>query len=73
MLTALTKRPFIAGSLGIARGQDITISNDAQFFITKQDASWLNEKYTNFGIVTKGMDIVKKIQVGDKILEISVQ
>ncbi|KKQ42222.1 MAG: Peptidyl-prolyl cis-trans isomerase cyclophilin type, partial [Candidatus Levybacteria bacterium GW2011_GWB1_37_8] len=47
--------------------------NDAQFFITKTDASWLNGQYTNFGIVTKGMDVVNKIDVGDKILGIIIE
>ena len=36
-------------------------------------ASWLNNQYTNFGIVTKGMDVVEKIEVGDRILEITVE
>ncbi|MGH7246427.1 MAG: peptidylprolyl isomerase [Candidatus Levyibacteriota bacterium] len=73
MPTELNDKPFVVGSLGVARGQDITISNDAQFFITKTDASWLNKQYTNFGIVTAGMDVVNKIAIGDKILSISIQ
>ncbi len=66
-------KPFIVGSLGIASRGDGKVQNDAQFFITKQDASWLNGQYTNFGIVTKGMDVVEKIEVGDKILGITVE
>ena len=73
MPTELNDKPFVIGSLGVARGQDIKISNDAQFFITKKDASWLNGQYANFGIVTKGMDIVEKIEVGDKILGINLE
>lgn len=71
MATELNNKPFVVGSLGVARGQDINISNDAQFFITKTDASWLNSQYTNFGIVTSGMDVVNQIQIGDKILRIN--
>jgi len=70
--TELSQQPFVRGSLGIARGQDIRISNDSQFFIVKQDASWLNQQYTNFGMVTDGMDVVDKIKVGDKILGITI-
>ncbi len=66
-------KPFIVGSLGVASRGDGKIQNDAQFFITKQDASWLNNQYTNFGIVTTGMDVVEKIEVGDRILEITVE
>jgi len=73
MPTELNNKPFVLGSLGAARGQDINVSNDAQFFITKTDASWLNGQYTNFGIVTKGVDVVNKIQIGDKILGITLQ
>lgn len=73
MPTELNKKPFITGSLGVARRDDIRISNDAQFFITKQDSPGLNEQYTNFGIVTDGMDVVQKIEIGDKILEVVVR
>ncbi|HEX8932249.1 MAG TPA: peptidylprolyl isomerase [Patescibacteria group bacterium] len=73
MPTEINPLPFTAGSLGVARRDDIRVSNDAQFFITKTDASWLNQQYTNFGQVTEGMDVVNKIQVGDKILGITVQ
>jgi len=73
MSTELNNKPFIIGSLGVARGGDIKISNDAQFFITKTDTSWLNNQYTNFGIVTNAMDVVKKIEIGDKILEITTE
>ena len=73
MPTELNDKPFTAGSLGVARRQDIRISNDSQFFITKKDSVFLNGQYTNFGIVTKGMDVVEKIEVGDKIVGISVE
>jgi peptidyl-prolyl cis-trans isomerase B (cyclophilin B) len=70
--TELSNRPFKLGSLGVARAGDITISNDSQFFICTEDCSWLTGKYTNFGEVISGMDVVKQITIGDKILSISV-
>lgn len=72
MPTELNDKPFVQGSLGVARGGDISVSNDSQFFITKSDASWLNNQYTNFGIVTEGMDVVNKIAIGDKIQSITI-
>ncbi len=72
MPTELNDKPFVIGAVGVARGGDIKISNDAQFFITKTDASWLNNQYTNFGIVTSGMDIVNNLVIGDKILGITI-
>lgn len=73
MPTELNSEPFVVGSLGVARGADVQISNDSQFFITKTAASWLNNQYTNFGIVTSGMNVVNKLQIGDKILGITTQ
>lgn len=73
MQTEINQLPFTAGSLGVARKNDIRVSNDSQFFITKTDASWLNEQYTNFGNVTDGMDVVQKMKIGDKILSITVE
>lgn len=73
MLTELNNEPFVVGSLGVARGNNINISNDAQFFITKQDASWLDGQYTNFGKVISGMSVVNKLQIGDKILGITTE
>ena len=74
--TEINDLPFTAGSVGVAgvKNQNgVIISNDAQFFITKTEASWLDQQYTNFGTVTEGMDVVKSIKVGDKILEITIQ
>jgi cyclophilin family peptidyl-prolyl cis-trans isomerase len=59
--------PFKAGSLGIARGNDPAQNNDSQFFITKSPAETLNGQYTNWGEVVQGMDVVNKIDIGDKI------
>ncbi len=73
MPTELNNKPFVTGSLGVARANDIKVSNDSQFFITKIDAPSLNGQYTNFGMVISGMDVVNKIAIGDKILSISVQ
>jgi|SRR3989344_5045801 len=72
MPTELNNEAFVIGSVGVARGGDIKISNDAQFFITKKDSPHLNGQYTNFGMVTKGMDVAEKIAVGDKIVSIQI-
>lgn len=73
MSTELNSQPFVIGSLGVARGGDIRISNDSQFFITKTDASWLNGQYTNFGKVIDGMDVVNQLEIGDRILDINIR
>ncbi len=72
MPTELSQRQFIVGSVGVARGGDIKVSNDSQFFICTTDCGFLTGQYTNFGTVTEGMDIVKKIAIGDTIQGVSI-
>jgi peptidylprolyl isomerase len=59
-----TKTSFKRGTLGMARTDDPDSAN-SQFFICLADASFLNGKYTVFGEVTAGMDVVDKIKKGD--------
>jgi cyclophilin family peptidyl-prolyl cis-trans isomerase len=65
--TELSDLPFVKGAVGVARGGDINVSNDAQWFVCLDAAPHLNGAYTNFGTVTSGMDVVLGIRVGDKI------
>ena len=55
---------FVRGVLGMARAQSPNSAN-SQFFITYADAPWLNGKYTVFGRVTQGMELVDNIKKGD--------
>ena len=65
-------KPFLEGSLGMARGSEREFTNDSQFFITKSASSWLDGDYANFGIVTEGINVVKNIKIGDKILGVEL-
>ena len=60
-----TTTPFKRGALGMARAQDPDSAN-SQFFICLADASFLDGKYTLFGEVIAGMDVVDKIKTGSK-------
>lgn len=73
MTTELNALPFKTGAVGVARGPDIRISNDMQWFVVTTDASWLDRQYTNFGQVTTGMEIVKGIRVGEVIKTIRIE
>ena len=59
------------GIVGMARSNDPD-SASSQFYITLAPTSFLDDKYAVFGKVFEGMDVVKKIVVGDKMLKVSI-
>ena len=61
-----TSEPFARGVVGMARSQDPNSAN-SQFFIMLEDSPHLNNQYTVWGKVTKGMEIVDKIKKGDQL------
>lgn len=65
-VTEITKkRRHVLGAVSIAYpGTDKTAA-DSQFFITRRAAPELDGKYTVFGKVVEGQDVVAKIQRGD--------
>lgn len=65
------QRKHRVGSIAMARTPDPD-SADSQFYICLNDLPQLDGAYTVFGQVVKGMDVVKKIKVGDKILKTSI-
>ncbi len=56
--------PFIKGTVGMARSQNPDTAN-SQFFIMFQPAPHLNSKYTVFGTVSSGIEVLNKIKKGD--------
>ncbi len=64
---------FNLGSVGIARGQDPAINNGSQWFVVKKDSTFLDKQYTNFGIVSSGIEVVNGIKIGDKIKTIKIE
>ncbi|MEJ8803052.1 peptidylprolyl isomerase [Pontibacter sp. H249] len=59
------------GYVGMASAGKDTESN--QWFITHSPAPHLDGKYTIFAKVIDGMDVVHQLEVGDKILEVSLK
>ncbi len=65
------KRPYLRGTVGMASaGKD---TEGCQFFITHSEQPQLDGRYTVFGQVTSGMDVVDSIQEGDVIELVSIQ
>ncbi|MDK2821143.1 MAG: peptidyl-prolyl cis-trans isomerase [Clostridia bacterium] len=56
----------VRGAVGMARSLDPN-SAGSQFYILKKDAPGLDGQYAVFGKVVKGMEIVDRIQPGDKM------
>jgi cyclophilin family peptidyl-prolyl cis-trans isomerase len=62
----------IKGTVAMARTQDPD-SADSQFYIGLTTLPHLNGKYTIFGQVTDGFDVMEKIKQGDKIISMVFQ
>jgi peptidyl-prolyl cis-trans isomerase B (cyclophilin B) len=59
------------GVLAMARSNSPD-SASSQFYITLADVSFLDGKYAVFGKVTKGMEVIDGIKMGDKITSLKV-
>jgi peptidyl-prolyl cis-trans isomerase B (cyclophilin B) len=65
------KQKHDRGVLAMARSQDPD-SAGSQFYITLGPAPFLDGKYTVFGRVTSGMNVVDGIRAGDKIKSVKI-
>ena len=65
------KQPHARGAVAMARSNDPD-SAGSQFYITLAPANFLDGKYTVFGKVTSGMDVVDQIKKGDKMKSVKI-
>lgn len=62
----LTRIPFRRGTVGMASaGKD---TEGSQYFITHAMQPHLDGRYTAFGVVVEGVDVVDRIRPGDRVL-----
>ncbi len=66
----LNERPYLRGTVGMAL--DWRDTGGSQFFITHSPQPHLDAKYTVFGHVVNGMDVVDRIQQGDVIQRVRI-
>jgi len=75
-IPAEIKLPHVEGAIAMARLPDQVNpkreSSGSQFYITLAATPFLDGAYTAFGKVTSGMDVVKKIAVGDVIQKVVI-
>ena len=64
-----TKRKTTRGSLGMPRNDDPE-SGGSQFFVTHRPTPHLDGRYTIFGELRQGGDVLDRIEVGDRILTV---
>jgi peptidylprolyl isomerase/peptidyl-prolyl cis-trans isomerase B (cyclophilin B) len=67
-----TAKHHVRGTLAMARTPDPD-SAGSQFYICLAPAPFLDGKYAIFGQVTKGMELVDQIKVGDKMTSVTVK
>lgn len=65
-------KKHVPGTVAMARSMDPN-SADSQFYISMGTFPHLDNQYTIFGEVVDGMEVVKKIKQGDKMLIISLE
>ena len=65
------KQKHVRGVLAMARSEDPD-SAGSQFYITLAPAHFLDGKYTVFGQVTSGMEVVDEIKRGDRMKSVKI-
>jgi cyclophilin family peptidyl-prolyl cis-trans isomerase len=59
-------RKYVRGSLGMPRNEDLD-SGGSQFFVTHRPTPHLDGRYTIFGELRTGFEVLDAIEVGDRI------
>ncbi len=65
-------RKHVEGTVAMARARDPD-SADSQFYVALGTLPHLDRNYTVFGQVVEGMDVARKIRVGDKMTSVIIQ
>lgn len=68
----INSRKHVKGTVAMARKQYDMDSAGSQFYICLNDQPSLDGKYTVFGQVIEGMNLVEKIAIGDKMNNVTV-
>lgn len=62
----------VTGAVGLSTKEGDRDSGDSQFHIMLGTQGFLDGQYTVFGQVIEGMDVVRKIEKGDRIISVTI-
>jgi len=60
-----------SGSVGLSHPKGDPNGGDSQFYILYERASFLDGNYTVFGKVVSGMDVVRRVERGDRVIRVT--
>lgn len=60
------------GAVGLATIPEENVPGDSQFYILLSPNRFLNGKYTVFAKITSGLDVIQKIEKGDRVVSAKV-
>lgn len=63
--------PYLTGALGMPRNEDPD-SGGSQVFFTHRPTPHLDGRYTVFGQTIEGLDVLERLEIGDRILGVTV-
>jgi cyclophilin family peptidyl-prolyl cis-trans isomerase/HEAT repeat protein len=66
----INSAPYLRGSVGMAL--DWRDTGGSQFFVTLSPQPHLDARYTKFGTVVTGMDVLDRLEPGDRIVSVRV-
>jgi cyclophilin family peptidyl-prolyl cis-trans isomerase/HEAT repeat protein len=66
----INERPYLRGTMGMAL--DWADTGGSQFFLTRSPQPHLDGRYTVFGQIVSGLDVLDTIEPGDPILRVRV-
>lgn len=69
---SLNPNKHVEGALGMARSQSPD-SAGSQFYFALQPLPQLDGSYTVFGVITDGLDVMKKLRIGDAIESVEIR
>jgi len=64
--------PNVAGAVGLSALPDNRDSGDSQFYMLMGTFRFLDGQYTVFGQIVQGLDVLRKIEKGDRVTAVTV-